>query len=162
MGTFDRYWAAVCKRGHTITDSLDFLEMSNVPRFCADCGAPVVTQCESCSSPLLGGYRGSLSPELRPPDPFCYQCGAPHRWASREQRVGHLENLLEFEDLDEATQLAVIEQLAVLTKPVDEVEDAVQVTAADRIRKMAPSFWNSAVPVLQSVLSEAAKRTLGL
>jgi hypothetical protein len=103
----------------------------------------------------MGGF-------LEPPEPFCCECGAPHRWATRQQRIQHLENLLEFEELDEATQLAVIEQIAVLTKPVDEVEDTAQVTAAERIRKMAPSFWKSATPVLQTVLSEAAKRTLGL
>ena len=133
-----------------------------MPKFCPACGAPVITRCESCDAPLPGGYRGVLVAAIRAPDPFCYECGAPHRWTSREQRIRHLQNLLEFEDLDEATQLAVIEQLAVLTKPVDEVEDEAQVTAAERIRKLAPSFWKTAAPVLQTVLSEAAKRALGL
>jgi hypothetical protein len=95
-------------------------------------------------------------------DPFCFQCGHPHRWATRKQRVTHLENLLEFEDLDEATQLAVVESLAVLAAPVDELGDDEQVRAGERVRQLAPRLWEIGQPVIASVLTEVAKRRLGL
>ena len=96
------------------------------------------------------------------PDPFCFQCGAPHRWSTREQRVRHLENLLEFDDLDDATQLTVIEELAVLAAPVDEVSDDDRARAGERLRGLAPRLWEAGMPVIQTVLTEAAKRQLGL
>jgi hypothetical protein len=99
----DREWSAVCKRGHVISDHLKHPDQPGVPRFCKTCGAPVITRCESCSAALMGGYAGVIVAMAKEPDPFCYQCGAPHRWATREQRVSHLQNLLEFEDLDDSS-----------------------------------------------------------
>jgi hypothetical protein len=73
-----------------------------------------------------------------------------------------LENLLEFEDLDEATQLTVVEELAVLAAPTSDVADERRVRAGERIRAMAPRLWQVGSPVLQTVLTEAVKRQLGL
>ncbi len=73
----------------------------------------------------------------------------------------HLQNLLEFEDLDEATQLTVIEELAVLAAPVDQVNDDERARAGERLRGLAPRLWRG-IPVIQTVLTEAAKRQLGL
>jgi hypothetical protein len=119
-------------------------------------------QADPSSAPLPGGYRGVLVAAAHDPDPFCFNCGVPHRWATREQRVRHLENLLEFKDLDDAAQLTVIEQLAVLSAPADEVDDAQRAGAAERVRRLAPKLWETGLPVIQSVLTEAAKKQLGL
>lgn len=158
----DRQWSAVCKRGHVLSDYLDHPDQGGVPNFCPHCGAPVGTRCESCNAPLPGGYRGVLVAAAKTPHPFCFQCGAPHRWATREQRVRHLQNLLEFDDLDDATQLTVIEELAVLAAPVDEVNDDERARAGERLRGLAPRLWEAGMPVIQTVLTEAAKRQLGL
>ncbi len=115
--TPDRLYSAVCMRGHVITDRISPGESTVVPSFCRRCGAPVVTKCSNCSSPILGGYTGVLVAAERRPDPFCWNCGKPYSWATREQRIGHLYNLIDFQDdLDEADRLTIIEQIAVLSK----------------------------------------------
>lgn len=157
----DRLWSAVCRRGHVITSRLGHPDESGVPRFCHSCGAPVTTRCARCDAPLLGGMRRVVA-AAKAPKPFCFNCGGPHPWATREQRVNHLENLLEFQELEEATQLTIIEQLAVLAAPVDETSDEEQVEAGSRLRGLAPRLWDAGLPVLQTVLTEAAKKTLGL
>jgi len=158
----DRQWSAVCRRGHVLADHLDHPDQGGVPKFCSACGAPVITHCEACSAPLLGGYRGVIVAATKHPKPFCFNCGAPHGWATREQRVRHLENLLEFDDLDEASQLTVIEELAVLAAPADQVDDDTRVRAGERVRNLAPKLWETGRPVIQSVLTEAANKSLGL
>lgn len=40
-------------------------------------------------------------------------------WATREQLIRQLYNLLDFEDLDDAERLTVVEQIAVLSELVD-------------------------------------------
>lgn len=162
MGSADDYYfSAVCKRGHTIDSLLSSPDDRDVSPFCGSCGAPVITRCEKCNAPLRGRSRHGYSMKWQPA-PFCRQCGSPHRWASREQRITYLQNLLEFEDLDEAAQLAVIEQLAVLATPVDEVDEDQQAEAGDRLRKLAPKLWEAGLPIIQTVLSDTVKQRLGL
>ncbi|MCA1683014.1 MAG: DUF2321 domain-containing protein [Actinobacteria bacterium] len=158
----DQLWSAVCRRGHVMTDYLEHPDIQGVAKFCRSCGAPVATRCERCKAPLPGGYRGVLVAAASSPDPFCFNCGGPHPWATREQRVQHLENLLEFQELEEATQLTIIEQLAVLAAPVDEASDEERVEAGGRLMRVAPKLWDASLPVLQTLLTEAAKRKLGL
>ena len=59
-------------------------------------------------------------------------------------------------------QLTIIEQLAVLAAPVDEATDEERVEAGKRLRRLAPRMWEAGLPILQTVLTEAAKRKLGL
>jgi hypothetical protein len=161
MADPDRLWSAVCKRGHVITDRLQTLNVPGIPKFCRQFGAPVITACESCSAALPGGYTNVIVAGPKAPDAFCFNCGAPHRWTSREQRIGHLQNLLEFEELDDATQLTIIEELTVLAAPVEEVPDERRVGAAERIRRLAPKLWETGLPVLQSVATAAVKAHFG-
>jgi hypothetical protein len=143
-----------------MTDRLEDPNVPGVPKFCRYCGAPVTTTCESCGATLPGGYRHVVGPP-DDPDPFCFSCGAPHGWATREQRVRHLQNLLEFEELDEATQLTIIEDIAVLAASVKGVPDESRVSAAERIRTLAPRLWDAALPVVQSVATAAVKAHFG-
>jgi hypothetical protein len=99
---------------------------------------------------------------MEEPDSFCWDCGEPYPWATREERIGKLYDEIDFEDLDEATLLTVHEQIAVLSAPVDEVTDEAQARAGRRIRDIAPKAWEAIVPVLQSLLTAEAKRQLGL
>jgi hypothetical protein len=99
----------------------------------------------------------------REPDPFCWNCGKPYPWATREQRIGHLYNLIDFQDnLDEADRLTIIEQIAMLSKPEDEASDEQRVKAGSVIKRLAPKMWEAASPVLQTVLSAELRRQLGL
>jgi hypothetical protein len=153
---------AVCKRGHIVDDEVVDLRYrlghddGELPRFCGDCGAPVVLTCEACKAPIP--RRGSPDDE---PHPFCTECGSPFPWATREQRTGQLVALLEHEHLDDVVRLAAVEAIEELTaaEPDDE---AAQSRLATRLRRLAPGAWDLMKPVLQSVLTEAARKQLDL
>jgi hypothetical protein len=181
--------AAVCKNGHlastSIVNSDERLELTErargsmawspgmpafgiggtaeVDRFCAKCGTLVLTTCSNpdCRAPLPipnipGGQRGS--------SPFCTRCGEPHPWATREQRIGRLIDLLDSEEsLGEAERLHVVEAIAVLGEPEDKgsSEDD-RVRAGERFRSMAPKAWRVAVPVLTALLTSELRVRLGL
>jgi hypothetical protein len=184
----DRYYAAVCRNGHVVDDTIlpprparpaglygygnrnsssltaDSPPLPEVPRHCGQCGAPVLEMCGSCKAPLLGAGKlgaGMISP-MRRLDSFCWRCGEPYPWATREERVAKLYDLIDHEDLDEATLLTVREQIAVLSQPVDEATDDDRVRAGRRIRDLAPKAWEAVLPVLQGLLTAEAKRRLGL
>ncbi len=155
--------AAVCMRGHVVTSIIfpDYL----VPNHCRRCGAPVLTKCFSCPAPILGTPNtSSLFRKYKyQPDPFCWSCGRPYPWATRQQRLGHLYNLIDFQDdLDEADRLTIMEQVAVLSKPEDEVSDEQRVQAGSVIKRLAPKMWEAALPILQTVLSAELRKQLGL
>lgn len=151
--------AASCIRGHLISQMLR--PMEEVPRFCPTCGAPVVTTCDGCGAALAGARKKTVVPIDRVM-PFCFNCGSPQPWATREERAQHLQNLLEFQELDEATQLTLIEKLALLTSPLDEADEDERFKAAGLVRRLAPRFWDAGLPIIQSVLSAETKRKLKL
>jgi hypothetical protein len=82
------------------------------------------------------------------------------RWAGRAG--AELYNVIDDEKLDEADRLAVVEQIAVLSEPVDEVSDEDRVRAGKRVKSLAPKVWEAALPILQSLLTAKAKQELGL
>lgn len=105
-----------------------------VDRYCGKCGARVITACEECESPIpspdvLGGQRS--------PAAFCNRCGVPYPWATREQRIRRLVDLLDSEEqLDESQRLEVVEAIDILAEPEDEGESAeTRVKAGDDSRE---------------------------
>jgi hypothetical protein len=136
-----------------------------LPRHCGRCGARVLRTCPSCDAFILGTvvlYAGHDN--LERPESFCWDCGKPYPWATREERIGKLYDEIDHEDLDEATLLTIQEQIAVLSTPVDEdgVTDDDRVRAGRLIRDLAPKAWEIGLPVIQSLLTAEAKRQLGL
>jgi hypothetical protein len=139
----DRLLAAVCRSGHIIAQDLDrppppprvaseppawveggaSLGSSEppprvLPRHCGRCGARVLRTCPSCDAFILGTVvLYSDYDDLERPESFCWDCGEPYPWATREERIGKLYDEIDHEDLDEATLLTVREQLAVLSAP---------------------------------------------
>jgi hypothetical protein len=183
----DRYRAAVCLNGHVIKDLLDpppppppppsayvgMVEGSisvgpppprpTVPPRCGRCGSRVLQACRGCDAPVLGAYNlGVGSALLERPEPFCWNCGEPLPWATREERVGKLYDLIDYEDLDEATLLTVREQIAVLSAPVDEETDERRGRALERLKGLAPKMYEAALPVLQGLATAEMKRRLDL
>src|SRR5207302_1112489 len=105
--------AAVCRRGHMITATAD--SGSGISTFCPRCGSEVLTACESCGFRIKGRRIGMSGAPYTPPD-FCDNCSAPFPWLSREGLVFQLQNLLDGEELDEATRLEIREQLEALAE----------------------------------------------
>jgi hypothetical protein len=154
-------------RGHVVTNVLPLEESSGwvVPSYCRECGAPVLQECLSCGAEILSNFADHwfTGPKVipLPPDHFCWNCGKPYPWATREQRIAHLYNLMDYEpNLDEADRLTIQEQIAVLSEP--KASDEQLVEAGSRIKRLAPKMWEAALPVLQSVLSAEIRRQLGL
>jgi hypothetical protein len=184
----DRYCAAVCRSGHIIKDHLDpppqppppsmgppgFVEGSGgigastpeparVPPRCGRCGARVLQTCRSCDAPLLGAVRLYMQwVPMERLESFCWECGEPYPWATREERIGKLYDLVDNEDLDQADLLTVQEEIAVLSRPGAEVSVEERARAGETIRRLAPKAWEVFRPVAQSVLTAEVKRRLGL
>ena len=79
-----------------------------------------------------------------------------------EARICELQNRLDDEELDPATELLVREQLEALTNPdLDELE---QVKRWQRIKNAAPDFLLKAAtsPIVTSLVTAEAKKQLGL
>lgn len=169
-----RYFAAVCKRGHTITSSLDspdtvsdwalsssrdrlYIQETN---FCPSCSAPVIRACETCKTPILGGTKGAVA--RFQPKSFCHHCGSAYPWATREARIGQIYNLLDFEELDEADRLRAAEALSVLSLPETDADHEELVHAGETFKRLAPKAWETAKPVLMGLLSALLRERLGL
>jgi hypothetical protein len=135
-----------------------------LPRHCGRCGVRVLQTCPSCDAFILGAVvLYSDYDDLERPESFCWDCGKPYPWATREERIGKLYDEIDHEDLDEATLLTVREQLAVLSAPVDEeTTDDDRVRAGRGLRDLAPKAWEAGLPIFQSLLTAEVKRRLGL
>ena len=154
--------AAVCKRGHVETSDIQ-LRGGAVSDRCAECGAKVLTGCPNCGTRIRGRYRSDvmIGGGYEPPQ-FCDNCGAPFPWVDRQGRIYQLENMLDDEDLDPATELSVREQLEALRDP--DLSEEEQRKRWERVRKGAPGLWekSGARSILESVVSAAIRSQLGL
>jgi hypothetical protein len=139
MGTYRA--AAVCKRGHLITD--DTSRHPEIGQRCTKCGAPVLTACVECGHRIQGDYHveGVATIGFAPADPpnFCDECGAAFPWVDRQGRIYELQNRLDDEHLDSSSELIAREQLeALLNVDIDD-EEAVQ--RWKKVKELAPGLW---------------------
>jgi len=89
-------------------------------------------------------------------------CGLPLPWATREQRIQALLNLIDFEEsLTEPERLEVSEAIAVLSQE-ESGQDARRVRAGETIKRLAPTAWAAAQPVLVATLNATLQKALGL
>lgn len=152
--------AAYCRRGHWTA-----WHAHEATDFCPKCGAGVIAACDSCGGFIPGldqtpsdvvviGFGGEERPS------FCGHCGAPFPWIDRAGRIYELQNLLEQEHLDAATELTVREQLEALLDP--DLSEEEQQRGWERVRRHAPGLWQSGRGILESVVSAAVKQQMGL
>ena len=124
-----------------------------------------MTQCPSCYQRLRGRYRVpgivSVSASYTKPN-FCDNCAAVLPWAGRDARIYELQNRLDEEQLDAATELVVREQLEALMDP--DLDEAEQVKRWKRIKTAAPDFLlkTATSPIVTSLATAEAKKQLGL
>jgi hypothetical protein len=175
-----QWTAAVCKGGHIVSidvfDAGNRLESPNrvtgyaapvlspdvrtaripfhrqeVAKFCGTCSAPVITACEQCGHeiPTPEYLRGATQPNA-----FCIGCGDPFPWATREERIGRIQSLLEYEDgLSESQRLELVEEITVLAVPEERADHKKQIKAAGSLKRLAPKAWSLAQPILVATLS---------
>jgi hypothetical protein len=152
--------AAICKRGHVATSNI---ERAQVSERCVECGAPILTQCPACNFRIRGYYSipNVVHGSYDKPN-FCDGCGAALPWVDRKGRIYELQNRLDDEDLDPATELIVREQLEALTDP--DLTEVDQVKRWQRIKSAAPEFLMKAAtsPIVTTLVTAEAKKQLGL
>jgi hypothetical protein len=150
---------AVCRRGH-----IAGLRDDEYPKFCDRCGAGVYGACPSCGREFYAGMLSMSRPAESYPRSFCRHCGQPYPWATREDIVSHVENILaEHRDLPEGDRRLLADQLESLRQlPEDAPTESLQANALDRLRSLAPKVWESVLPIVTPILTAELKRQLGL
>lgn len=102
--------AVVCRRGRFLHVDVEPGDHVDPTEMCTRCGAPAVLGCLRCGLRIRSQLWGG---SYKLPG-FCDGCGAAHPWATREQRIYELENILDQEEIDEADRLFLHERLAEL------------------------------------------------
>jgi hypothetical protein len=101
-------------------------------------------------------------PDRYTPPMFCDGCGEPFPWSTRQQRIYHLENLLDEEDIDDATRLLVMEDLERL-RTSEGLDERQQLEAWERIKARAPGLLaGTAGKIATTLLTAYLKDKLGL
>ena len=151
--------AAVCSNGHPATESLE-LSPDLAGNFCRKCGAPVISSCPSCQSPIRGYYvvSGVLTTAPYIPPNFCVDCGRPFPWTTAR--------LLAASELaDELEGVSDDDKQKIKTSIGDIATDSPSTSlAAIRLKKwlggakdaVGQALWKIAI----DVATQAAKKTL--
>jgi hypothetical protein len=112
--------SAICRRGHVETDYLRpgvsgpvRRSGAGVAQNCPKCGATVLTACPNCDLRIRGDYfvPGVIAASTASRPSFRDGCGSAFPWATREERIFELENLLDEEDIEEADRVVIQDQL---------------------------------------------------
>jgi hypothetical protein len=150
--------AAVCQRGHALTGDA---VRHPVAKFCADCGAPVITTCPGCGT----GIRGHFVPpgvtgvggRYTPPN-FCFSCGQPVPWTT--------EKLAAARDLADELEGISADDRAKLKTAIDDVASGGARAEAGAVRvkrmlgKASTAVGQALWKIVVDVASEAAKKIL--
>jgi hypothetical protein len=158
--------ATVCRRGHPKDSDLRAPPAAEALGFCPQCGASILARCPTCSIRIRGEY---YVPDViavgfeYSPSKFCDGCGEPYPWATRQDRIYQLENLLDEEDIDDSTKLLVREDLERLRSAGASLDDEAQLVLWRRIKDRAPGLLTGAAwNIGQSLLSAFLRQKLGL
>lgn len=138
--------AVACRRGHFLHASVDPGEQVDPEEMCTRCGAPAVLGCLQCGLRIKSQLWGQT---YKLPG-FCDGCGAVYPWATREERIFELENLLDQEEIEDADRLFLHERLAEL-RAVDGSDQANE----ERLWKLVAQRGKALVsnPVAQAIIN---------
>ncbi|OLT08375.1 hypothetical protein BJF90_12940 [Pseudonocardia sp. CNS-004] len=94
---------------------------------------------------------------------ICDGCGAAHSWATREQRLYELQNILDQEEIDDVDRLWIDEQMERLRAGGGEIPERQEKEIWLGVKKRAPGLFGTAgKAVLSGVVSAGVKAALGL
>jgi hypothetical protein len=167
MGSPEGSWhkgSVVCRRGHRESAYLDPRKSRHIPEMCPKCGARLLIACPECGLRIRGDYFvpgvvGFATPDL---SSFCDGCGAAFPWATREERIFELENLLDEEEIDEADLTVIHDHLERLRDAA--MSDGDERAAWEIIKRRAGAALNSGPVrrVVEGLASAAIRQQLGL
>jgi hypothetical protein len=166
-GGYDPGWqaATVCRRGHVQAFSLQEEPEPDDLGKCPRCGADVLSRCRNCGLRIRGRkYRPQvISARGFSPPPFCDGCGAAHSWATREQRLYELQNILDQEGIDEVDRLWIDEQMDRLRADDGSITEKQEKDIWVGVKKRAPGLFGTAgKAVLSGVISAGVRAALGM
>ncbi|MHB1527555.1 MAG: DUF2321 domain-containing protein [Candidatus Dormibacteria bacterium] len=162
------YWgAAVCTEGHVYGYLIGSPRgpQGQVPKYCGECGASIVTTCPSCSEPVHGWRRDGFGARVGwQPDDFCPSCAQPFAWASDRARRRYLVRAIrEDETLTPDARARLLREIEPLISTSAPTEDlATQTRLIDRVRKLAPVAFDRAWPIFGALISAELKAKMGL
>jgi hypothetical protein len=157
--------AAICRRGHTETQHINPTgPETDLAENCTTCGARVLTACPVCDLRIRGKRYSpnvvSLVAASRPS--FCDGCGVAYPWATREERIFELENLLDEQQVDEADRVVIQDQLARLRSASLTEKEERQVWETIKNRGGSALTSGPVQRVLEGLVSAAIRAQLGL
>lgn len=152
--------AQICLNGQVINRATKESPQFSA-KFCEHCGAPTTTQCQRCKAEIQGKYHSSVLVIGGFPAPvFCSHCGAPYPWTESKLQAAR--------DLTQELEGLTAAEKETLSKSLDDlVKDTPQTqVAATRFKKLLSKVSKEGGAALRdilvSVLTETAKKTLGL
>jgi hypothetical protein len=164
----------VCKNGHVLKGNLVARPDENLG-FCTEkgCGAKIYGQCRNCGVRIRGAEYTNLGLAGRGPEPgywlsaqdedilpFCDACGDPQPWASRDEVLAQLRNLVEAQDLDKRDRekaLAAVDRLR-----DSNLSERSELKLWRELIKHAPGILEAGKRIAESLLTAYLQRQLGL
>jgi len=155
--------APACGRGHPTTSFLQQVLVGE-PGYCRECMAQMLGRCPSCGVRIREllpwiGPDDAEGPGHYTPSALCDKCGYLFPWSTRQQRINHLENMIDREKLDGTTRLIVAHDLMLL-RVYDDLDEDEQLELWRRIKNKAPDFvtgpaWRIIETLLTAYLIES-------
>ncbi len=155
----------MCRRGHVQAYSLKEEPEPDDLGKCSRCGADVRSRCTNCGLRIRGRkYRPRVvSASGFSPPPFCDGCGAAHPWATRDQRLYELQNILDQEEIDDVDRLWIDEQMDRLRADDGTMTDKQQKDIWLGVKKRAPGLFDAAgKALLGGVISAGVRAMIGV
>ena len=174
--------AQICTNGHVV-NLMSVSRPEHNRKFCDRCGAPTITKCQNCNTPINGFYHegpitkltadefdiDGMIEEIANPSPnttpdyttlqsYCPDCGKPYPWTEAKLKAA--------QDLSDGIDNLSPEERALLKKSLDDiVRDTPQTTvAATRFKRLVAKAGKVAADgfrdILVDILSEATKKII--
>lgn len=150
--------AQICQNGHVVNNTVRKYPQHN-KKFCDKCGAPTLTQCQSCNTEIQGEYHVdgvvSFSDYILPL--FCHNCGKPYPWT--EIRIKAAQELVQELDISGEDKQILVESISEIVKNTPRT--SVSATNFKRIVSKAGIQVGIAFrDILVDIVSETAKKMI--
>jgi len=147
----------VCLNGHQITDSAETLP-DHRKNFCDECGEKTIDTCQQCNATIQGHLKGTLSVRSTKVPNNCPNCGATYPW--RQETIANAIEVLQMDmDTADAASVPDLVKMVVIEAPRTEVS---ALKLKKILGKMGKPTYDICINVLSDIMSETAKKTLGM